>query len=55
MAQKLIFLPGPWNDVLSSRLSLERSRVAGGHHVLNVVNQRVTGGRHDGLTMRKRH
>lgn len=52
VAEKLFLLPGPWYDILSSRVSFMRSGVTEGHHVLDVFNQRVTGRWHDGLKIR---
>lgn len=46
MAQ-IFFLPGPRDNALSGRLSLVRSGVTRGHHVLNVINHRVAGRWHD--------
>lgn len=50
---QIFFLPGPWYDTLSSRLSFVRSGVTRRHHVLNVFNQRVTSRRHDDLKIRQ--
>lgn len=49
VVQKLFLLLGPWYDVLSRRLSFMGGGVRGRHHVLNIFNHGVAGGRHDDL------